>query len=277
MEVKKRTIEGREFWFTVEHVYKEDPDTGEFTPTGRYYCAVSTREPGPMIQGEVLKDDRGRAKLFPTPEEALAAGIQEVESRLRLPSRAYSVGLPYGNGPREFDAYAQLLQQQGITIDDSTRIGNPFGRKWLHVWDERGKAEQFANRLRHVTGNRDWEVYDLSPSRCLAGEQDGRSGPVVILVGRQADGSTYSLHPNGLKLIRQRFPLVHPRPTVFIGSDRRIGIEASGASIYDQVAIILTGLAIGQLNELGGYRVIDPLTDLVLYRSDPVAEDHSAR
>jgi hypothetical protein len=277
MEVKKRTIEGRTFWFTMDHVYKENPNTGDFTPTGRYYCAFSTREPGPMIQGEVLKDDRGRAKLFPTPEEALAAGIQEVESRLRLPSRAYSVGLPHGNGQREFDAYVQILQQQGITIDDSTQIGNPFGRKWLHVWDDRSNAEQFANRLRQVTGNRDWEVYDLSPPRSLAGGQDGRSGPVEILVGRQADGSTYSLHPNSLKLIRQRFPQVHPRSTVFIGSDTRTDIAAGGASIYDQVAIILTGLAIGQLNELGGYRVVDPLTDLVLYRSDPVAGDHSAR
>jgi hypothetical protein len=59
MVVKKETIDGRQFWFTVEHVYREDPDTGEFTPTGQYYCAFSTREPGPLIQGEVLKDDRG--------------------------------------------------------------------------------------------------------------------------------------------------------------------------------------------------------------------------
>jgi hypothetical protein len=48
-------------------------------------------------------------------------------------------------------------------------------------------------------------------------------------------------------------------------------MKASGASVYDQVAIILTGLSIGQLNELGGYRVVDPLTDLALYQSDTVA------
>ena len=134
-------------------------------------------EPGPMIQGEVLKDDRGRAKLFPTAEKALAAGIQEVKSRLRLPPKAYAVGLPYGNKPKEFDAYVKLLQQQGITIDDSTRVEDSFGRKWPHVWNDRGEAEQFANRLRHVTGNRDWEVYDLSPPRTLAG---GRTGDPVL-------------------------------------------------------------------------------------------------
>jgi hypothetical protein len=271
MRVEKRTIGGREFWFTIEHVYKEDPDTGDFTPTGRYYCAFSTSEPGPMIRGEVLKDDRGRARLFPTPEEALAAGIHEVESRLLLPPRAYSVGLPHGPKPEETNAYVRLLRQQGITVDDSTRTGNTFGRKWLHVWTDRSEAEHFASRLRQVTGNRDWEVYDLSPPRSLAGGNDGRSGPVEILVGRQADGTTYGLHPNSLKLIRRRFPQVHPRSTVFIGGDARRDMEAGGASVYDQVAIILTGLSIRQLDELGGYRVVDPLSDLALYQSETVA------
>lgn len=271
MELKKLTIEGREFWFTVEHVYNEDPETGAVTPTGQYYCAFSTREPGPMIQGEVLKDDRGRAKLFPTAEKALAAGVQEVRSRLRLPPKAYAVGLPYGNKQREFDAYIELLQQEGITVDDSTRVEDSYGRKWVRVWNDRGEAEQFANRMRHVTGNRDWEVYDLNPPRLLAGGQDGRPGPVEILVGRQRDGTTYSLHPNSLRLIRQRFPQVHPRPTVFIGSDTQTNIEASWGSIYDQVANILTGLSSTLLNELGGYRVVDPLTDLVLYQSDTLA------
>jgi hypothetical protein len=272
VEVKKQTVEGREFWFTVEHVYKEDPVTGDFTPTGQFYCAFSTREPGPMIQGEVLKDDRGRAKLFSTAEKALAAGVQEIKSRLSLPLKAYAVGLPYGNKQREFDAYVELLKQQRITIDDSTRVEDSFGRKWLHVWNDRSEAEQFANRLRHVTGNKDWEVYDLSPPRRLAGRENEQAGPVEILVGRQGDGSTYSLHPNSLKLIRQRFPEIHPRPTVFIGSDTQTDIEASVGSIYNQVAIILTGLSSRLLNELGGYRVVDPLTDLALYQSEAVAE-----
>jgi hypothetical protein len=272
MDVKKLTIEGREYWFTVEHVNEEDPDTGEFTPTGQYYCAFSTREPGSMIQGEVLKDDRGRARLFPTPDEALKAGIREVEARLHLPPKAYAVGLPYGNRQRELEAYVKLLEQAGINIDDRNRVEDSFGRKWLHVWNERSEAERFAIRLREVTGNKDWEVYDLSPPRPPTGEQSRRPGPVKILVGRQSDGSTYSLHPNSLKLIRERFPQVRPHPTVFIGSDTQADYEASLGSIYNQVAIILTGLSPRMLNELGGYRVGDPLTDLVLYQSDMVTE-----
>ena len=232
----------------------------------------STTKPGPLIRGEVLKDDRGRAKLFPTAKEALDAAIQEVKSRLSLPPTAYVVGLPYGTRQKELDAYVQLLKQQGITIDESKRVAESFGRKWPHVWNDRKVAEQFASRLRHVTGNRDWEVYDLSPRSTLAGGSNGQFGPVQILVGRQGDGTSYSLHPNSLKLIRQRFPQVHPRPTVFIGSNPHADIEASVGPIYNQVVRCLTGLRLSQLKEIGGFRVVDPLTNLVLYQSDSVAE-----
>ncbi len=151
-------------------------------------------------------------------------------------------------------------------------MGDSFGRKWLHVWTDRNEAEQFASRLRQVTGNRDWEVYDLSPPRPSAGGQNGQSGPVDILIGRQGEGTSYGLHPNSLKLILKRFPRVHPRPTIFLGSYTQTDTEASVGSLYDQVATLLTGLSSRQMNELGGFRVVDPLTNLALYQSDTVAE-----
>ncbi len=271
MAIEKRIIEDREFWFTTEHVSREDPDTGELTPTGQYYCAFSTREPGPMTQGEVIKDERGRARLFSTAEDALEAGIQEVKSRLRLPHKAYAVGLPYGNTDKEFVAYTKLLEEEGIITKGKSRVQDSHGRKWLHVWDDRREAERFATRLRRVTDNKDWEVYDLSPQAPLAGGADARPGPIVILVGRQSVGATYSLHPSSLKSIREQFPQLHPRPAVFIGSDTKVDIEASAGLTYDQIAVLLTGLSRKQLDELGGYRVKDPITDLDLYKADPIA------
>ena len=113
-----------------------------------------------------------------------------------------------------------------------------FGRKWLHVWNTREEAERFAIQARQVTGNRDWEVYELSPLRPPAGEQDRQSGPIEILVGRQSDGITYGLHPNSLKRIRQQIPRVRPKPSVFIGSNTQTNHETSVGPIYDQVAIL---------------------------------------
>ena len=43
MATEKRIIDNREFWFTTEPVYKEHPDTGEFTPTGQYYCLLDEK------------------------------------------------------------------------------------------------------------------------------------------------------------------------------------------------------------------------------------------
>ena len=166
MSVEKRTIDGRDFWFTAEQVVEEVPTTGEFRPTGRYYCTFSMRSPGPRIQGEILKDAQARVLLFDSEDEALAAGIQEVRARLSFPSKAYAVGLPYGNKDSEFEAYVRLLREQGVDVDKA-RVEDSYGRRWLHVWDSREDAERFAVLLRRETSNPDWEVYELSPPRPL--------------------------------------------------------------------------------------------------------------
>ncbi len=89
------------------------------------------------------------------------------------------------------------------------------------------------------------------------------------MVGRQSDGITYGLHPNTLKRIHQQFPQVRQTPSVFIGSDTQTNYETSVGPIYDQVAILLTGLPRDKVRELGGYRVVAPITDLVLHEADP--------
>lgn len=269
MPVQKLTIEGRPFWFTAEPVSREDPMTGELTPTDQYYCTFSTTAPGALIQGEILKNAQGRARLFPGVAEAWAAGEREVKVRLSMPPEAYAVGIPGGNTQQEFDIYVDLLRHSGVTSTDA-RVADSYGRHWLHVWEQREDAERFARRLRQRTKNRDWEVYDLSPPYSAPAGGGQQQGPLEILVGSQSDGKTYSLHPNSLKRLRSRFPEVHPRPSVFIGSNQYADIEASVESPYEQVAIILTGLSSRQLHELGGYRIVDPLSDLILYRSESV-------
>lgn len=267
MSVVERTVGGRPFWFTTEQVHREDPGTGGYIPTGRYYVAFSTREPGPLIPGEVLKDERGRARLFASPDEAVAAGVREVEARLAIPAKVYAVGLPSGNTDKEYRTYADLLRETGVDVNGGPRVEDSFGRKWLHVWDTREQAEQFATRLRRATRNPGWEVYELSPPTPQAEAGIDR---LEIYVGRQSDGSTYSLHPTSYKLIRTRFPGVRPQPSLFMGRDTQAAYEVTNGASYDQIAMLLTGLSTSQMNELGGYRVVDPATGLVLYETDLV-------
>jgi hypothetical protein len=259
MTATKRTVEGRDYWFLVEPACSENPDTGALTPIDRFSCSFSDRKPGPTVHGEFLKDENGLAKLFPTPETALEAGVREVQARLHLPGRAFAVGLPRGMTQAEDNAYVDLLRQQGL-VPGKPKIEDSFGRHWHQVWESREEAEQFAAQVRQATNSQDWEVYDLSPPRHSA-DGNGRGGPVEILVGRRSDGRTYGLHPNSLALIRQRVPEAHARSAVFIGGNGQRG------PLYDQVGNLLTGLTPSQVKELGGYRIVDPLTDLVLYSS----------
>ncbi len=93
-------------------------------------------------------------------------------------------------------------------------------------------------------------------------------GPIDIYVGRQRDGSAYSLHPASRKLIKIKFAHVKPAPVVFIGSDTQAETgKQSGEAVWDQVAIILTGLSTEKLNELGGYRILDPANEKVVWQS----------
>jgi hypothetical protein len=265
VSIVQRVVGGRPFWFTTEEARREDPNTGESTGIGRYYVAFSTREPGPLVPGEVLKDDRGRARLFTSADEAVAAAVTEVTARLAIPTKVYAVGLPSGNTDREFQTYIDLLRAAGIDVNGKPRVEDSFGRKWLHVWDAREPAEQFASRLRRETRNPDWEVYELSPP---APQSDTGADQLEIYVGRQSDGSTYSLHPTSYKLIRTRFPGVRPHPSLFLERDARTAYEVTNGARYDQIAVLLTGLSTKQMNELGGYRVVDPAAGLVLHETD---------
>lgn len=273
MPTEKRQIEGRDFWFSIERPYQTDPETGDLQEATEYYVAFSVREPSAIIQGEIVKDDRGRARLFPSAAAALEAGITEVQARINIPTKVFGVNLIGGTKQSEFEIFARLLREEGIDPETGSRVEDSFGRKWLHVWDTRDAAERFAARLRKETRNSNWEIYELSPLRPPGGASDTSTDPIAILVGRQSDGNTYGLHPTSFKRLRQSFPQIPVQSSVFIGRGTQEGYGATKGSIYDQVATILTGQSPRQLTDaFGGYRVVDPLSNLTLWESQPGAE-----
>jgi hypothetical protein len=267
MKVEKRQVSGRDFWFTTERPYIPDPETGALSAADGYYVAFSIREPSALIAGEIVKDDRGRARLFPTAEKALDAGVNEVKARLGAPIKAFAVGLPGGTKEAEYQVYVRLLKDRGIDLD-KPRIEDSFGRRWLHVWENRDDAEKFAAQVRKGTRNPYWEVYELVPPTPATQAPAEDLGPVVILVGRQSDGNTYELHPNSLKLLRKKFPRVPINPSIFIGRDTQANYEESASkTMYDQVLTLLTGLDVDRvLDSFDGYRVVDPVSNLTLWQ-----------
>jgi hypothetical protein len=155
----------------------------------------------------------------------------------------------------EFAAYVRLLEQDGVDITNTPRVADAEGNRWLYVWESPDDANEFARRLQKETKDTRWEVRELAsvePSR-------GPLGPIEILVGRQSDGCTYGLSPTSRKLIRKRYPEARMAPSVFISTDTQSDFEATQGPIWDQVAIILTGLSEDKLREFGGYRIYDPM------------------
>jgi hypothetical protein len=70
MPTEKRRIEERDFWFSIEQPSQPDPENGDLQETPGYDVAFSVREPSALLPGEIVKDARGRTRLFPSPAAA---------------------------------------------------------------------------------------------------------------------------------------------------------------------------------------------------------------
>jgi len=175
---------------------------------------------------------------------------------------AFTVTRPGGTKDREFAAYARLLEQHNIDLTRTPRTAEPgTENRWLYVWKDREAAEAFARKLRKVTKDKTWLVREVAEDQV----SEGPLGPVEIDVGCQSDGCAYMLHPTSLGLLKKKFPHARPVSRVFIGTNMQLERpEQFQDSVWDQVAILLTGLTQSQLDELGGYSVYDPTNDRIL-------------
>ena len=88
---------------------------------------------------------------------------------------------------------------------------------------------------------------------------------IRIDVGRQADGLAFMLHPLSRRQIEERFQGVPSPVTVFIVFDNLADIQQIHGSIWNQVALMLTGLNESQIAEAGGYEFVEPGKSNVLF------------
>ena len=169
--------------------------------------------------------------------------------------QAFTVAMPGGTKDLEYEAYVRILNKWGIDVTDMPRVlekGTP--PRWLYAWTSREDAERFAKELRSHSRDKRWRVQEFTTDHL----SQGPLGPVEIRVNGQGDSSGYALHPNSEDLVQKKFPHARLLGSVFVGHERRVPLERDRQeSIWDHVAMILTGLSAEQLNELGGYRIYD--------------------
>ena len=73
----------------------------------------------------------------------------------------------------------------------------------------------------------------------------------------QGNGWTFRLSPKTHALLKQRFDHAAIGSSLFVGTDTRRSYEEIHGPMWDQIALLLTGLSLDQIEELGGYQVVD--------------------
>ncbi|MFN8489666.1 MAG: hypothetical protein U0350_18930 [Caldilineaceae bacterium] len=90
---------------------------------------------------------------------------------------------------------------------------------------------------------------------------------LVIDFGSQREGHTFRLHPRSLLWIQEKYPDRQRVASVFIGFDKRQDIQLTPESVWEHVSNLLTGLSNEEIYQLGGFSVVNPLTNQEVYNS----------
>ena len=168
-----------------------------------------------------------------------------------------------GTKDAEYEAYARLLRQQGVDLGKLPRAPEPgTGRRWLYVWDKPEKAQAFADELKKRTRDDAWGVVEVA-----ATPSEGPMGPIIVQVGRRANGLVFGLHPLSRAMIQSAFPAVKgTAATITINFETLQEFQTTHGSIAALARGIvptLTGLELPELERLG-YTLIEDDTDRTL-------------
>jgi hypothetical protein len=80
---------------------------------------------------------------------------------------------------------------------------------------------------------------------------------LTIEMTTQGNGWTFRLNPESRSALQQRFKKVAIGSSIFVGTDTRRSYEDIHGPMWDQIAMLLTGLSLRQIEALGGYQIVD--------------------
>ena len=86
-----------------------------------------------------------------------------------------------------------------------------------------------------------------------------------ITQSSQRDGYTFSIDPRSRVELKHLKPAIRPLPRIFIAFDDFGDFQRERGDLYEHVAQLLTRLSESELHALGGYEIINPLTEEVLF------------
>lgn len=90
---------------------------------------------------------------------------------------------------------------------------------------------------------------------------------ITIHYGSQRDGYVFRLDPLSLLWLKDNYPNQNRIDSVLIGYDKRHTPNQIAESIWGHISQLLTGFSINEINQLGGFVVVHPVTGEVIYHS----------
>jgi hypothetical protein len=90
---------------------------------------------------------------------------------------------------------------------------------------------------------------------------------LTVLVGKQKDGYVFRLKPSSKRELLQERDLQDTVSSVFISYDTKHDFEQIHGRVWDHVITLLTGMSLNKLNRIGGFVIVDPSMDQILYDS----------
>jgi hypothetical protein len=90
---------------------------------------------------------------------------------------------------------------------------------------------------------------------------------IVVEVGKQMDGATFQLSPHTRVTLASEPGKQLPASSVFVSYESRHDFESAHGPFWSHIVALLTGLSEDQIRQMGGFSVVSPTDDEILFES----------
>lgn len=90
---------------------------------------------------------------------------------------------------------------------------------------------------------------------------------IVVEVGKQMDGATFQLSPQTRASLASQTGKQLPAASVFVSYGTRSDFEKARGPAWGHIVALLTGLSEDQIHRMGGFSVVSPTDNEILFES----------
>ena len=92
---------------------------------------------------------------------------------------------------------------------------------------------------------------------------------IVVEIGKQMNGATFQLSPQTRVALAAQTGKQFPASSIFVAYDTKRNSEAMHGPFWSHIVALLTGMSDDQIRKLGGFSVVSPTDNEVLFESSP--------